>query len=197
MSGDLSLFRLLGLQRYSLTHACLASIERTVNAGPWTQVAVLGIGGLTALGFDRASEMMLVTSVNGQSVIDGFTGEILYRNREADGLDTSALKGTRLDHPADERFDMSGLYGGGLRCVTDDGWYVERLGPNCVLHPAGASVHFLGAKWADHNKDATFYLLDRSGEDIRALGFSWTGRTLVCATPSTLSVWNRPAPLAL
>jgi len=175
----------------------LNAAELAVNAGPWRQVAVLGIGGLNAVGFDRASETMLVTSANGQSVIDAATGEIVYRNRDADGLDTSALKGTRLDHPADERFDMAGLFGGGLRCMTDDGWSVERLGPHCVLHSAGASVQFLDTKWAAHNKDATFHLLDRSGEDIRALGFSWTGRTLVCATPSTLSIWNRPAPLAL
>ena len=175
----------------------LNTAELAVNIGPWTQVAVLGVGGLNAVGFDRASETMLVTSINGQSVIDGATGEIVYRNREDDGLDTSALKGTRLDHPADERFDMAGLYGGGLRCMTDDGWSVERFGPHCVLHPAGASVHFLATKWAAHNKDATFHLLDRSDEDSRVLGFSWTGLTLVCATPSTLSIWNRPAPLAL
>jgi len=114
---------------------------------------------------------MLVTSVNGQSVICGATGGTLYRNREDDGLDASALKGTRLDNPADERFDLTGLYGGGLRTVTDDGWSVERLGPSCVLYPATASVHFLASKWVDHNKDATFHLLDRSGEEIRALVF--------------------------
>ncbi len=175
----------------------LSTAELALNVGPWTQVTVLGVGGLSAVGFDRASETMLVTSSNGQSVINGATGDILYRNRDDDGLDASALKGTRLDHPADERFDMAGLFGGGLRSVTDDGWSVERLGKHCVLHPAGASVHFLDAKWAAYNKDATFHLLDRSGEEIRALGFSWTGRTLACATPSTLLIWNRPAPLAL
>ncbi|SMX37328.1 hypothetical protein [Octadecabacter ascidiaceicola] len=175
----------------------LVAAELAVNVGPWKQAAVLGIGGLNAVGFDRASETMLVTSVNGQSVIDGATGEILYRNRDEDGLDASALKGTRLDHPADERFDMAGLYGGGLRTMTDDGWSVERIGSYCVLHPAGASVHFLDAKWAEYNKDASFHLVDRSGEEIRAHGFSWTGRTLICATPSTLSIWNRPAPLTL
>lgn len=175
----------------------LEEAQLAVRAGPWDQIAVMGIGGLTALGFDRACKDMLVTSISGQSVISAITGEVLYRNRDDDGLDTSALKGTRLDHPADERFDMAGLYGGGLRTMTDDGWSVEQLRGHCVLYPAGASIHFLSPAWESYEKDATFHLLDRSGEDIRALGFSWSGRTLVYASPNTLSIWGRPAPLTL
>jgi len=175
----------------------LEAADVALTAGPWQKITVLGIGGLNAIGFDRKSEVMLVTSTNGQSVIAGTTGEILYRNRNEDGLDTAALKGTRLDHPAEERFDMAGLFGGGLRAVTNDGWSVERIGVHCLLHPKDASVHFLGPTWDSYNRDATFHLLDRSGEDIRVLGFSWTGRTLVCATPSTLAIWGRPAPLTL
>lgn len=175
----------------------LADAPLALHVGPWRQIAVMGIGGLTALGFSRTNEDMLVTSHNGQSVISGTTAKILYRNRDDDGLDRSALKGTRLDHPADERFDMAGLYGGGLRATTDDGWTVERLRGHCILHPAGASIHFLGPAWETYEKDATFHLIDNTGEDIRAFGFSWTGRTLVCATSSTLAVWGRPAPLTL
>ena len=179
----------------------LAAATPVAVAGPWRRINVLGVGGLNALGFNRKSEEMLVTSVNGQSVISGDTGEILYRNRDDDGLDISALKGTRLDHPADERFDMAGLFGGALRTVTDDGWSIEPLagssGVHCVLQPPGASVHFSDPKWAAHNKDATFHLIARESEDIRAFGFSWTGRTLVLATPSDLTLWNRPAPLSL
>lgn len=175
----------------------LAAAPVAVQAGPWQQIKVLGIGGLTALGFDRASEEMLVTSRNGQSVISGASGEIIYRNRDDDGLDIKSLKGTRLDHPADERFDMAGLYGGGLRTTTDDGWSVEQLRGRRVLHPPGASIHFLGSAWDSHSKDSTFFLIDSTVDDIRAFGFSWTGRTLVCASSGTLTIWGRPAPLTL
>ncbi len=96
----------------------LAQAEPAISARPWQQVNVRAIGGLTALGFARSRDVLLVTSQSGQSVMDGTTGEIMYRNRDADGLDTSALKGTRLDHPADERFDMVGQYGGALRTMT-------------------------------------------------------------------------------
>lgn len=175
----------------------LRQADVAVQAGPWQQVLVRAVGAVTALGIDRKSEDIIVTSGNGQSIISGVTGEIIYRNREDDGLDRAALKGTRLDHPADERFDMAGLYGGGLRTVTDDGWTVERYADYCLLHPPKASIHYLHPKWADNTFDATFHVLDKGGEDIRALGFSWTGRTLVCATSSTLTIWGRPAPLAL
>lgn len=177
--------------------AAIAGAGVMTRAGPWTQTTVMAVGGLSAIGFDRSCEDMLVTSSSGQSVVDGATGEVLYRNRDADGLDVSALKGTRLDHPADERFDMAGLMGGGLRRVSDDGWSVDTMRGACLLHPPGASVQFLDPKWDSYNKDATFYLLDHSHEALRAFGFSWSGRTLAVATPNMLMLWGRPAPLKL
>lgn len=92
---------------------------------------------------------------------------------------------------------MAGLYGGGLRSVSDDGWSVEHVGGNSLLHPPKASIHFLKSAFKNVNKDTTFYLLDRAGEDIRALGFSWSGRSVITASPNTLSIWGRPAPLTL
>ena len=92
----------------------LADAEPMQAAGPWQPVTTLAVGGLTALGFDRASDTLLICSTSGQSVVSGATGEMLYRNLDNDGLDIAALKGKRLDHPADERFDMAGLYGGGF-----------------------------------------------------------------------------------
>ena len=179
-----------------ITHA-LADAPVVQTAGPWKPVVTMAVGGLSAVGFDRASDTLLVCSANGQSVIDTASGDVLYRNRDANGLDVSTLKGTRLDHPADERFDMAGLFGGGLRTVTDDGWSVAHLQGHAILHPPGASIFFAAPKWQDHNKNGTFYLLDRSREDIRAFGFSWTSHSLVLATPSTLMLWHRPCPLKL
>ena len=175
----------------------LASAQPVQTVGPWQQAATLAIGGLTALGFDRASDRLLICSGTGQSVVSAATGEILYRNREEDGLDIAALKGTRLDHPADERFDMAGLYGGGLRTMTDDGWTVECVQGHAILHPPQASIHFHHPKWDSYKKDRSFHVLDRGGEDIRAFGFSWTSHSLVLATPSTVMLWHRPAPLKL
>lgn len=175
----------------------LDAAEVATSAGPWRMLASRRVGGLTALGFDRASEDMLVTSTSGQSVIDGRSGDLIYRNHDQDGLDPAALKGTRLDHPADARFDMAGLYGGGLRTCTNDGWSVERIGAHAVLHPPSASIRYLGPEWDSYRKDATFHVLDRSTDDPRVIGFSWSGQTLVSATAQTLVIWGRPPPLAL
>ncbi len=156
---------------------------------------------MAAVGYGSSGDDSHVTSSKGQSVMDGTTGETMYRNRDADGLDTSALKGTRLDHPADERFDMVGLYGGALRTMTDDGWSIEKIvtpaGVQCLLQPPKASIHFADPKWNGHGKDATFYLMGTAGDDIRAYGFSWTGRILALATSGSLTLWSRPAPLSL
>ncbi len=181
--------------------AALRGADIATAPGPWRPLAPRAIGGLTALGFARGDDTLLVTSANGQSVIDGTSGEIRYRNREADGVDPAALKGTRLDHPADERFDLAGLYGGGLRSQTNDGWSVEVLGLEaramCLLHPPNASIHNLRPERAAQGKEARFCLMGAEREPIRAFGFSWTGRCLALATPSTLLLWARPMPLAL
>lgn len=177
--------------------------EATVcgDVGPWRAQPLVAIGGLTAVGFARTDETLLVCSSQGQSVIDAATGTTLYRNHEDDGLDWAALKGTRLDHPADERFDMAGLPGGGLRSATNDGWSVMQLGQGdaslCLLHPPGASVFNLRPTIAEVTLDATFHLLARERAEIRAFGFSWTGRSLVLATASDLRIWSRDAPLTL
>ncbi|MBU2992715.1 hypothetical protein Q4555_04090 [Octadecabacter sp. 1_MG-2023] len=184
-------------EQTTLVRSELAAADTAKVAGPWAHIAALDIPYIKALGFDRASEDMLVVTSNGQSVICGQTGDILYRNRDEDGFDAEALKGTRLDHPANERFDMAGLFGGGLRTHLKDGWKVEQLDHYRVLTPALGSIHFRGPSWDGYDHDDTFYLLDRSGDSLQVLGFSWTGRTLVCATSKTLNIWGRPAPLTL
>ncbi|MCF2904565.1 hypothetical protein L0666_06165 [Octadecabacter sp. CECT 8868] len=184
-------------EQTTLVRSELAAADPAKVAGPWAHIAALGIPYIKALGFDRVSEDMLVVTSNGQSVICGQTGDIIYRNRDEDGFDAEALKGTRLDHPANERFDMAGPFGGGLRTRLKDGWKVEQLDQYRVLTPALGSIHFRGPSWDGQDHDDTFHLLDRSGDSLQVLGFSWTGRTLVCATSKTLNIWARPAPLTL
>lgn len=182
--------------------AALEGADVVTEIPPWQHITTIAVGGLTAVGFERGSETLLVTSVSGQSVMDATTGTRLFRNRADDGYDVHALKAARLDHPAIERIDMAGLHGGALRRETRDGWSVDMFDlawpqTSCVLHPPKASIYFLKPGWAHGIKDATFHLLAREPEDIRAFGFSWTGRSLVLATPSTLKIWARSAPLQL
>lgn len=174
----------------------LESAEPAQDMPPWRLVAHRAIGGLWAVGFERQSEMMLVVSSSGQSVIDGTTGEVLYRNREEDGYNLHRLQASRLDNPKTAPIHMSGLDGGSLRSSTVDGWTVDQLPINwpetySILQPPGASIYFLKKEWRKVKRDASFYVLQNEATEIRAFGFSWTGKTLVWADSSDLYIWSR------
>lgn len=180
-------------------------LERALDAArpadavpPWQRGPDIAVDGLTAIGFSRSEDVMLLASQSGQQIIDVASGALIFRNDGADGLDPAALKATRLDHPGEERLDIAGLYGGALRNMTSDGWSVDLIAKGSeflsLLHAPGTSdgmgrVSFGGA--------ASFHLLARDTEQVRVFGFSWTGRALVLATPGVVRLWTRPAPLTL
>jgi hypothetical protein len=179
----------------------LRAAEVAPPPAPWHPTIDRPVGGLLAVGFDRRSEALLVVSTSGQSVLDAVTGDLVHRDREAQGYDIAALKAERRDHPADERFDMAGLHGGGLPTTTQDGWTVARLAIDwpetcALLHPPGASIFALRTAPAAPERDASFTLLSRDPADIHAFGFSWTGQSLVLAHSDRVQVWTR-APLPL
>ena len=137
---------------------------------------------------------MLVTSANGQSVLDPFSDEVLYRNREADGW-VGPMHASRLDDPVAAPFLMAGIHGGGLLTAASDGWTIARfalhLAETCfVVHPPGASIHFLDRAFRQFEKDTTFHLIAREADHV-AFGFSWSGRALALAMSSDLLVWTR------
>ncbi len=86
---------------------------------------------------------------------------------------------------------MSGLFGGGLPAGTSDGWAAERLvlqwpEEMLVLVPPGSWI--LGLAF---NKPANFEKIS-VGSEIRAWGFSPTGKSLVLATSSDVTIYTRP-----
>ncbi|MCE3552394.1 hypothetical protein LWC33_13095 [Pseudonocardia sp. RS11V-5] len=90
-----------------------------------------------------------------------------------------------------QRIAVAGLWGGGLRAFTPDGWWVTVIAPDwpeegVVLVPPDAP---------DPLEDPTASQLVVAGGygPVRAAGFSDTGRTLVVAT-TRLHVWTRPDP---
>ena len=172
----------------------LQDADTAKDFGPWRLTAQRAVGGLSAVGFDEVSDVMLVTSANGQSVLDPFTDELLYRNRAADGW-SGPMHARRLDDPAAAPFLMAGHHGGGLLTGAPDGWTIARfavhLAETCfVVHPPGASIHFLAPAFRQFDKDASFHLIAREADHV-AFGFSWTGRALALAMSSDLWVWTR------
>lgn len=143
-------------------------------------------GGLRSVGFDRDSELLLVISASGKGVFDCRTGIKLARDSKDEDEDVVLLEAPGIGPLAGKTLRMSGLFGGGLPRGTRDGWRVELVEeptfvmlyePNAMLpRPADRSVY--GRK-----------LL--IGEPVRAYGFSYTGKSLVIATPADITIYSR------
>ena len=158
---------------------------------PWKKVAYISIGGLRSVGFDRESHLLLVVSSQGRGVIDCLTGEKLSRDHadyydlenylEAEGI--GPLKGKIVR--------VAGLFGGGLPQQTEDGWFLENVtlewpNENILLVEPGSSLY-----GSTYEKPDVFHKIACESE-IRALGFSYTGRVLIMATTSDIAIYARP-----
>ncbi|MBW4482930.1 MAG: hypothetical protein KME14_10335 [Tildeniella torsiva UHER 1998/13D] len=170
----------------------LRLLRATVPPKPWRSVGVIAVGGLHAVGFDRVSELLLVVSSAGRGVIDCQTGSKVARDSEeyygneqyleADGI--GPLKGRTLT--------MTGLLGGGLPKSTSDGWSVEvvtldwPVGDILLLEPFSSMYDSLRGKSNRFHKVA-------SDSELRAVGFSYSGLSLIVATSSDVAVFCRDA----
>jgi len=161
-------------------------------AGPGPGVAV---GGLQGVGFgvhpETGSDLLMVVSTDGFGLLDTDTGAKVARDREPgprvpipDGPDLACpgigvLAGTRVR--------IAGLFGGGLHATTDDGWTIDVVAPEWPLHrvilsaAGGRNDGGPGTTWWHVGND------EDSGE-LRAAGFSPSGRTLVIATSSDVTL---------
>lgn len=85
---------------------------------------------------------------------------------------------------------IAGLFGGGLHTTTADGWTLEVVAPEwpherVLLSTDGGLPHNTrhGQGW--------WHLFHAAHAELRAVGFSPTGRTLAVATSSDLTLWTR------
>ena len=157
---------------------------------PWQLKARLTIAGLLEVGFDHDSELLLVASSSGRSVINCQTGEKVARDR-TDNLGSDRHLETRGIGPLHERvIRMAGINGGGLPVATADGWMIEDITlawpeQHLLLVEPGSWLH--GARY---HRPALFHKLGVELE-VRAFGFSYTGLTLVIATAGEVVVYGR------
>jgi hypothetical protein len=159
------------------------------------------IGGLLGIGFaiapDDGRDLVMVVSTDGHGLFDAITGEKIARNRDP-GLDDSTpdavpdLSCPGLGPVASTRVRIAGLFGGGLHTTTIDGRTLEVISPEWphdrVLLSADGGLHNgpHGENW--------WHIFDSDHSELRAAGFSPSGRTLAVATSSDLTLWTRPAP---
>src|SRR5262245_46628881 len=173
---------------------CVAEVLRNARIGQlpdaWRHISYVAVGGLEAVGFERATEQLLVVSSRGQSVIDCRTGEIVHRDREHSTYDPTTLTAWPTNKDQSFKVQMCGLHGGGLRTGADDGWSID------VIPIDWPKAFFV----LNHpNSDVFMSKLGRPVHisvlahdyEAHAFGFSWTGKTVVKADGAGVQIWGR------
>ncbi|MCB9688298.1 MAG: hypothetical protein H6735_24885 [Alphaproteobacteria bacterium] len=164
--------------------------EVTAPPPPWRRTHVR-VSGVAAVGFAPATELLVVVSFSGLGIVDCTTGETVARRRDDTGLvpEDHAPMFVRGFGPLTGReVAVAGLWGGGLRTTTADGWVLHRIAPHwptegVVLCPPSAPELSMDPSGAT-------LLVSYRDTPIRAFGFSDSGRSIVVAT-TDLHVWTR------
>jgi hypothetical protein len=162
----------------------------------WQRRAAHAVGGLTDVGFGRGTDLLLVVSSNGRGVFDCLTGFRVARDPsmpepgEDDWQDTHELDAKGIGPLAGQIVRTSGLAGGALALTTADGWTAERL----VLDwPEESLLLMQPGSWIYETRpgrSAEFTKVAVESE-LRAWGFSPTGKSLVVATSSDVTIFSR------
>lgn len=162
---------------------------------PWRPPAVLAVGGLTEVGIATlpdGQEYVLVVSHSGRGVVTP-DGDVVARDRADqvdDWCDPIMLTAEGIGPLRGKRVPIAGLAGGGLPLGTSDGWGVARYpvdwpDERVILEPPNA-----GVLWPGHEAGCT-ELGGGMVHEIRAVGFSPSGRLLLIATTGDLSLYTR------
>jgi hypothetical protein len=156
---------------------------------PWRHVAHIAVGGLRAIGFDRDSELLLVVSASGKSVVDCRAGVKIARDHDDDDDGAQFLETRGVGPLAGQTIRVAGLFGGGLPIRTADGWEIELV---ATRWPATKIVLVERQRGPQGRQpDVTHTIATES--DLRACGFSYTGKSLVIATPADVAIYSRDA----
>ncbi|MGL5833021.1 MAG: hypothetical protein ACRC1Z_07280 [Waterburya sp.] len=168
----------------------LLSLNILETPDPWKLVAIFTVGGLRSVGFDRESDNLMIVSLQGRGVIDCLTGEKVARDYEEFYENEKSLEAQGIGILSDHIIRMSGLFGGGLPNMTEDGWQIECVTlkwPEQMLILLPPSSNLYGSV-TGHPDTMTKIFEDSS---IRAYGFSYTGRSLIIATTSDVTIFTR------
>lgn len=153
---------------------------------PWRCLQVCGVGGLFQVGYAAGSDLLLVLSSQGRGVFDCLAGEKLARdyNEAHDFFDPIRLTATGIGPLEGQVIRMAGLFGGGLPLTTLDGWLLEAQARAWPTHSV-----FLTAP----DSREPVCIGDDGACELRACGFSETGRSFIIATSCELAMFTRQA----
>lgn len=168
---------------------------------PWRPVfePCAPVGGLLGIGFavhpENGHDLLMVVSHNGHGLFDAVTGEKLARDHDPDPEESTPDSAPDLTCPglgpiAGHRVHIAGLFGGGLHTTTGDGWALE------VVNPAWPNDRVLlcsgsGMPHREPHGEGWWHIFHSHYSELRAVGFSPSGRTLAVATSSDVTLWTR------
>ncbi|OEV04506.1 hypothetical protein [Streptomyces oceani] len=180
------------------------SAPETPPPAPWRPVLDAPVGGLLGIGFAAAPgtdrDLVMVVSWSGHGLFDTVTGEKLDRDHDPAPEDSTPNAVPDLTCPglgpvAGTPVSIAGLFGGGLHTTTRDGWTLEVVSPEWPHHRVLLSGDG-GTPHSTPHGEGWWHVYDSRFSELRAAGFSPSGRTLAVATSSDLTLWTRPAPEA-
>lgn len=154
---------------------------------PWRVTANWPIGGLFAVGYAPGTDLLLVLSWQGRGLFDCLNGQMLARDPSdvLPHIDQTRLIAEGIGPLAGESIRVAGLFGGGLAKTTSDGWFLE-------VRAMAWPTHSVFMRSPDA-RSSDLCIGDDGACEMRACGFSETGRSFVIATTCELSVFTRPA----
>ncbi len=171
----------------------LLELPASPPPAPWREASVHAVGGLTDVAFADDSDLLLVISSGGRGLFDCTSNKRVARDpSETFEHDTANLLVDAIGPVASSRLRTAGIHGGGLAMTTIDGWTLDLLTLSWPHHSL-----FLTApgQWlydpAFGKPGETTKLATDS--EIRACGFSPTGRAFILATSSDLTIFHREA----
>ncbi|MFE5185769.1 hypothetical protein [Streptomyces sp. NPDC056628] len=157
------------------------------------------VGGLVGIGFashpDDGRDLVMAVSHTGHGLFDAVTGERIARDHDPDPEDALPDEVSDLSCPglgpiAGRRVRIAGLFGGGSRTTTEDGWTLQvavpaRPNERVLLSREGGSpsVGPHGERW--------WHIYHADFSELRTAGFSPSGQTVAVATSSDLALWTR------
>lgn len=150
----------------------------------WKHVSTWAIGGLFQVGYAEGLDLLLVLSSQGRGIFDCLTGEKLARDDEEahDFLDAVRLTASGFGPLNNRTIRTAGLFGGGLPRTTNDGWFAEK---QMWAWPT-RSIYLAAPR-----KREPVVVADDGACELRAFGFSETGRSFVVATSCDLTIFAR------
>lgn len=146
----------------------------------WRRLLVWAVGGLFQVGFAENSDLLLVLSSQGRGIFDCTTGQRLARDDEDayDFFDPIKLTATGFDELAGQTMRMAGLYGGGLPLTTQDNWLLEAKLSAALTN----TVYLIPPNLTKGKRHQAVAVGDDGVCELRAYGFSETGRSFIIAT---------------